>query len=94
MIVQSIHFTFAPENADAIEAIFLELQAASRKEAGVAAFEIGRSAEKPGVFALWEVYRDDAALEAHKATDHYQRLVVGRIRTLAKDRSVEKVVLL
>jgi quinol monooxygenase YgiN len=94
MLVQSIHFTFAADDADEVEAIFLELRDASRKEPGVVAFDVGRSRDKPGVFALWEVYRDAAALEAHMQTDHYERLVAGRIRPLAKNRSVEKVDLL
>ena len=42
MLVQSIHFAFAPEDAGKAESIL----------------RVGRSEEKPHVFALWEVYRD------------------------------------
>lgn len=94
MIVQSIHFTFAPDDADEIEAIARELRDASRREPGVVSFDVGRSLEKPGVFAFWEVYRDDASLEAHTQSEHFKRLVIGRIRPLAKDRNFEKVELL
>ena len=94
MIVQSIHFTFSPSDADEVQSILLELRDASRKEAGVASFEVGRSSEKPGVFALWEVYRDAEGLKAHTETEHFARLVVGRVRPLAIDRAFEKVELL
>ena len=94
MIVQSIHFTFAPDDADEIEAVALELRDASRGEPGVVSYDVGRSADKPGVFAFWEVYRDAASLEAHMQTEHFKRLVVGRIRPLLKDRNFEKVDLL
>jgi quinol monooxygenase YgiN len=94
MIVQSIHFVFAPDDAAEIESALLELRDASRKEPGVVAFDVGRSLDKTGVFALWEVYRDAAGLEAHTQTEHFKRLVVGRVRILAKERIVEKVELL
>jgi quinol monooxygenase YgiN len=61
MIVNAIHCTFAPEDADEIEAVFRELRDASLSEPGVVEFQVGRSAEKPNVFALWEVYRDREA---------------------------------
>jgi len=92
IIIQSIHFTFAPTDADHVETLFRELREASRKEAGVIQFDVGRSREKPNVFALWEVYRDQAALDAHVASEHFQRLVVNGVRPLAQDRNFEKVV--
>jgi quinol monooxygenase YgiN len=92
MMIQSIHYTFAPKDADAAESLFRELREASRKEAGVIQFDIGRSREKPNVFALWEVYHDQAAIDAHLASEHFQRLVLNGIRPLAQQRTMEKVV--
>lgn len=86
MLVQSIHYTFALEDADKAEAFFRELRDASRKEEGVIAFEVARSAENPNVFALWEVYKDRAALEHHKATEHFKRLAIEGVRPLAQQR--------
>jgi quinol monooxygenase YgiN len=43
------------------------------------------------VFALWEQYRDGAAFDAHAATDHYKRLVLGGLRPLALQRDGEIV---
>ncbi|HXO17525.1 MAG TPA: putative quinol monooxygenase [Candidatus Dormibacteraeota bacterium] len=91
MVIASIHFTFAPENADKAEALFRELRDASRREEGVIGFDVARSREKPNVFALWEVYRDEAARDAHAATEHYRRLVLGGIRPLALQRNAEIV---
>ena len=92
MMIQSIHYTFAPKDADVAESLFRELRNASRQEAGVIQFDIGRSHEKPNVFALWEVYRDQEAVDAHLASEHFQRLVLNGIRPLAQQRSIEKVV--
>jgi quinol monooxygenase YgiN len=91
MLIQSIHFTFAPEDADKAEGLLRELRDESRKEDGVISFDIGRSEEKPNVFALWEVYRDKAPLELHIATEHFQRLVIHGVRIMAKQRNAETV---
>lgn len=82
MLIQSVHFTFAPEDADKAEAILRELHDASRKEEGVIVFDVARSHEKPNVFVPWEEYRDRAALDVHMATDHCRRLVLNGVRLL------------
>jgi quinol monooxygenase YgiN len=91
MLIQSIHFTFAPEDADKAEDLLRELRDESRKEDGVIGFDVGRSQEKPNVFALWEEYRDKVSLESHIATEHCQRLVIRGVRILAKERNAETV---
>lgn len=91
MLIQSIHFTFAPEDADKAEDLLRELRDESRKEAGVIGFDVCRSEEKPNVFALWEQYTDKAALESHIATEHFQRLVIHGVRIMAKQRNAEMV---
>ncbi len=91
MLIQSIHFTFAPEDADKAEGFLRELRDESRKEDGVIGFDVGRSEEKPNVFALWEEYRDKAALDSHIATEHFQRLVIRGVRAMAKERNAETV---
>ncbi len=89
MLVQCIHFTFAPENADKAEALLRELRDTSRKEAGVAGFDVARSRERPNVFVLWEQYRDAAAQETHMASEHFKRLVLEGVRPLAQQRAAE-----
>jgi quinol monooxygenase YgiN len=44
------------------------------------------------VFALWEQYQSNAAVEAHKATEHFKRLALEGIRPLAQRREAEKLV--
>jgi len=92
MIIASIVYTFAPQDSDKVEAMFRELRDASVKEPGIIRFEVGRSQEKLNVFALWEVYRDQDAVNAHRNTEHFQRLVVEGIRPLAQQRNIETVI--
>jgi len=86
MLIQSIRYTFAPEDADDAAAMFKELRDLSVREPGIVSFHVARSKDKPSVFALWEEYRDEAALKAHVESEHFVRLVVNGVRRLAKER--------
>jgi autoinducer 2-degrading protein len=90
-LIQSIHFTFAPEDADRVAGMLKELRDLSREEPGVVQFEVGRSKEKPHVFALWEEYRDGSALTSHVNSEHFKRLVINGIGQLARERLAETV---
>lgn len=91
MLIQSIFYTIVPEAADRAAGMFKELQELSRREPGIVTFDVARGKDKPNVFALWEEYRDEAALEAHKESEHFKRLVVNGVRPLAKERLAEIV---
>lgn len=69
------------------ESLFRELREASINEPGVIQFDIGRSSDDPSMFALWEVYRDKDALDAHYRSEHFVQLVVNGIRPLARQRN-------
>jgi quinol monooxygenase YgiN len=86
VIIQSVHYTVALEDAEKAAAMLRELREASRGEAGVIAFEIARGTDKPNEFALYEEYHDEAAVAAHAKTAHFDRLVVNGIRKLAQQR--------
>ena len=87
MIVSAIQFTFAAKDADKAEALLREIRDASVKEPGVVRFEVARGTDDPNVFVLWEVYRDQGAVDEHKATDHYKEFVLNGIRPLAQQRT-------
>jgi autoinducer 2-degrading protein len=42
-------------------------------EPGCLQFDIGRDVDHPDVFHLYEVYRDDDALEKHRSAPHFER---------------------
>jgi len=92
MIITSIQYKFASKDADKAESLFRELRDASVKEPGVIQFEVGRSTDDPTVFALWEVYRDRNAFDAHGESEHFKRLVINGIRPLAQERRAASVV--
>jgi quinol monooxygenase YgiN len=71
MITFITHLAVRPENAAAFEAIFTDLAAKIRQhEPGVTYYGFGRSANAPDTYMVIEVYRDEAAIQAHAATDY------------------------
>jgi len=86
LLIQSIHYEFASADANIAETLFRELRDDSLEEEGIFAFEVARSKERPNVFVLWEVYRDQAALDHHLTTKHFERLAMNGIRPIAKER--------
>ena len=52
-------------------AVFSKLTEESRKEAGCVMFVAHRHKTEPRRFLVYEQYKDDAALEAHRASPHF-----------------------
>jgi (4S)-4-hydroxy-5-phosphonooxypentane-2,3-dione isomerase len=61
------------EAVDAFIAATVENARNSIQEPGIARFDVVQQTEDPTRFVLVEVYRDDAAVIAHKETGHYAK---------------------
>ena len=55
------------------EASLGDAEGSTRDEPGCYRFDILQNAEDPNLFHLYEVYQDDAALDAHRETPHFKR---------------------
>jgi len=66
-----------------------ELREVSLEEKGVVNFETARVDGKSNEFVLWEVYADTAAWDAHAGSEHFKRLVIDGLRSLARQRIAE-----
>ncbi|HXE31996.1 MAG TPA: putative quinol monooxygenase [Terriglobales bacterium] len=66
-----------------------QLAAASRREPGCLVYNAHRSLETPGRLLIYEIYRDQAALEAHRASSHFARYASGELYTLVESRAAE-----
>ncbi len=54
-----------------VTSIFAKLTEASRQEPGCVTYQVHRHKTEPRRFFIYEQYKDDAALEAHRATPHF-----------------------
>ncbi len=86
MLVNAVIYTFPADTADEAEALLRELRDRSREEAGCIAYDVARGVDDANVFLLHEVWRDQAALDAHYAEEHFIRLGLNGVRKLASDR--------
>ena len=74
---------------DSVLALVAELRPPTLAEPGCLGYDVFRSTDQPGELLLVERYRDQAAIEAHRASAHYQGVVVQRILPLLSNRRVE-----
>jgi autoinducer 2-degrading protein len=56
--------------SEAVE-LFSKLMQESRKEPGCVAYQVHRHRTEPRRFFIYEQYKDDAALEAHRSAPHF-----------------------
>ena len=61
-----------PEHKDAfMEALHGDAVGSNKDEPGCLRFDVLQDAEDPNAIHLYEVYKDEAALEAHRQAPHY-----------------------
>ena len=73
MLIVHVHVCVKPESVEAFARATEENARASRREPGVARFDVLQQADDPARFLLIEEYRSEGAPAAHKDTAHYQK---------------------
>lgn len=72
MLVVLVHVTVKRELLAEFErAILANADGARSREPGCVRFDVGQHEEDPARWMFYEVYRDAAAFEAHRATPHF-----------------------
>lgn len=66
-----------------------QLAPAARMEPGVLAWDVLRNPDQPRLFVLYEKYVDEAAFEAHVASDHVKHHALGDAIPRLESRSRE-----
>ena len=71
MLIVHVHITVKPDCIEAFKEATIDNARNSRKEPGIARFDVIQQNDDPTRFVLVEVYRNVAATAAHKETAHY-----------------------
>lgn len=79
-------WTIKPGNEEIVMAALERLCAPSREEPGIRVYEAYQDPEEPRVVRLFEIYDDEAALEAHSVAEHYVKNVVETVIPALEDR--------
>lgn len=74
MIVLAVTWIANEGHEDEVARIFAKLTNESRKEPGCAMFLVHRHQSDSRRFFVYEQYRDEAALDSHRATPHFLQL--------------------
>jgi quinol monooxygenase YgiN len=71
MLVLAVTWQAKPGHEAEVAELFRKLTVESRKEPGCLMYQVHRHKENPARFFIYEQYKDDAALEAHRHTPHF-----------------------
>ena len=90
MVVVVVYLHVKPDSQDQFVAETKANARNSRQESGVVRFDLIQQSDDPSRFVLYEIYRDEKAVEAHRETAHYAQwrdavpafLVTERTRTI------------
>ena len=84
MYVNSVDLDIVPAERDNFLAALKENGAAAVTEPGCKRFDILNLASDPNHFLLYEVYENEAALKAHRETDHFKKFAAAAAKMVAK----------
>ncbi len=83
MIVLAVEWRAHEGSEKEVAEIFLKLQDASRKEPGCLMYIVHRSLADQRRFFIYEQYRDEAAVDAHRNSAHFKQHVIEELHMIA-----------
>lgn len=89
MISFTVRMKFKPEDRDEIQEALRELTAASRRESGCVTYIPHVYEDDLDTVFIYEQYHDQAAREAHSASEHFKRYAVGCLYQKMLERETE-----
>jgi len=90
MIVLIVKYYVKPGMVDQVIAALQEMAPLVRAhEPGCSLYQVSRSQEHPDLLLLCEHYADAGALQAHRETPHFKRIIEGAVIPLLERRERE-----
>ena len=82
MVVLAVTWVANPGREEEVAGIFGKLQEASRQERGCLMYIVHRHKDDARTFFIYEQYRDEAALQAHRESAHFQVYAVKALKDI------------
>lgn len=92
MISFTVRMRFSPDDHTDIRSMLQNLGAASRQEAGCVNYITHFLENDPATVIIYEQYRDADALEAHRASQHFDQYATNGLYRKVRERSLEQLV--
>lgn len=87
-----VRMKFAEEDRAEIQAILGPLTEASRQEPGCITYVPHWVQGESAALVIYEQYRDSEALEAHRASKHFEQYAVSGLYQKMREREVEDLI--
>jgi len=92
MVSFIVWFKFAPEDRAEVADLLQILTSESRKEPGCVSFSPHHLQEDPDTVLIYEQYRDEQALSAHRESPHFTKYAAGGLYQKMRERKVQHLV--
>ena len=89
MVVVAVTWMAKLEHEDEVAGVFGKLQTASRQEPGCLMYIVHRHRTDATRFFIYEQYRDEAALEAHRESAHFQQYAIAALQDIGERKEGE-----
>lgn len=84
MVVLAVTWMANPGKESEVADIFGKLQEASRQEPGCLMYVVHRHKTDARRIFIYERYKDDAALQAHRQSKHFQEFALRALKDIAR----------
>jgi quinol monooxygenase YgiN len=91
MVSFLVRMRFAEPDLQQVTETLHELAIASRKEPGCVTYIAHTLEADPAMVVIYEQYTNQAALDFHRSTPHFQRFAVGGLYQLMREREIENL---
>ena len=91
MLSFTVRMRFDEPDLPAIRENLIALTQGSRAEPGCVSYICHFLADDPNTVFIYEQYRDEAALEAHRQTPHFKQHAIGGLYQHMRDRQIENL---
>jgi quinol monooxygenase YgiN len=89
MICAAVTYVIGPGHENEAVALLARLTEHSRAEPGCRMYQAHRSTTDPRKFFLYEQFDDQVALDAHRATAHFEQYVKNGLFTILESQTPE-----
>jgi quinol monooxygenase YgiN len=90
MLILAVHVTIKAGHEEEVLAPFRKLEEETRREPGCIMYIVQRSRENPRHYLIYEQYKDDAALDAHRNTAHFKEYATNGFYRFVEERRAER----
>ena len=91
MVSFTVRLTFRSEDREEVAQTPRELTRLTRHEEGCVSYIPHFVESDPDTVLLYEQYRDEAAVDAHRESEHFAKFAVGGLYQKMLERSVENL---